>query len=92
MIKSDSATVIGIGASIGTALYLLPQLFKIIKTKKSEDISIWMLVVLFTGVSLWIAYGFLKKDWIIIISNCVSLLINIAIVTLALRYQNKNNH
>ncbi len=73
----DTVSIIGIAASAFTSLTLLPQLIKIIKEKDGEGTSLVMLGVLFTGLSLWIVYGALKDDLIIIIANAVSLLINI---------------
>jgi MtN3 and saliva related transmembrane protein len=63
---NDYSLYIGIGAGICTAISLLPQLIKIIKDKKAEDISFLMLFVLLTGVGGWIWYGLLKKDYPII--------------------------
>jgi len=83
----DTIQLIGIGASIGTGLSLLPQLIKISKERKAENVSIPMLGVLFAGLVLWIVYGFLKEDWIIIVSNAVSLVLNICIVVLSIRYK-----
>lgn len=54
---------IGILGSIFTAASLLPQLIKIIKNKKAEDVFFIMLAMLFIGVSLWIFYGTLKKGF-----------------------------
>ncbi len=82
-------TIIGIIASIGTAMSMVPQLSKLIKEKKAENISLYMLLVLFLGVSCWIAYGILKNDWIIIISNSFSFIINIVLTVLALKYKKK---
>lgn len=82
-------TVIGIVASAGTAISMLPQLTKLIKEKKAENISLYMLFVLFLGVSCWIVYGILKKDWIIIISNSFSLIINVILTVLAINYKKK---
>jgi MtN3 and saliva related transmembrane protein len=79
-------SVIGISASVFTALSLLPQLVKMMKEKKSDDISIGMLIVLLIGLGLWIYYGFLIKDWIIIISNSFSLIINLVTIGLSLKY------
>ena len=83
-------TVIGIVASLGTAMSMVPQLTKLIKEKKADDISIYMLIVLFAGIGCWIAYGVLKGDWIIIISNSFSFLVNLALTILTLRYKVKN--
>lgn len=82
-------TWIGLGASICTGISLLPQLLKIIKEKKASDISYPMLIILFCGLSLWIWYGVEKDDLIIIISNVVSLAINISIFFLNLHYPKK---
>lgn len=79
--------IIGVTASVFTACSLLPQLVKLIQTKKAGDISLLMLITLFTGIAFWIYYGFLKKDLIIIISNSVSLIINIGIVILTIRHK-----
>ena len=81
-------TIVGIIASIATGTSLLPQLFKILKEKKAESISLWMLLILFSGLAAWIYYGVLKNDWIIIISNSFSLIINILIVILSVKYKN----
>ena len=82
-------TVIGTVASVGTALSMLPQLTKLIKEKKAENISLYMLFVLFLGVSCWIVYGILKNDWIIIISNLFSFVVNLALTVLTLKYKAK---
>jgi MtN3 and saliva related transmembrane protein len=75
-------TWIGLGASICTGVSMFPQLVKIYKEKKPADISFVMISILMAGLSLWIWYGLVKNDWIIIISNAVSLLINAIIVIL----------
>jgi len=83
-------TLIGIGASAFTAISMLPQLMKIIKEKKAEDISMWMLFVLFTGLALWIVYGIRKNDLILIVANSFSLILNAMIFCLALKYKSSN--
>jgi len=85
----DREQVIGIIASTGTAVSLLPQLIKIIKEKKAEGTSPVMLIVLFTGLGFWITYGVLKNDWIIISANTISFLLNLAMGILAIKYRPK---
>jgi len=89
MNSSSIETLVGIVASIGTAMSMVPQLTKLIKEKKAENISMNMLLVLFLGVGCWIVYGVLKKDWIIIISNTFSLVINVLLTVLAIKYKKK---
>jgi len=83
----NSTTIIGIVASIFTGISLLPQLLKLIKEKRASDISMLMLATLFTGLALWIWYGFRINDWIIIFANSVSLIINFLIVIINFRYK-----
>jgi len=78
---------IGIGAGALTALSLLPQLLKIIKEKKADDISYFMLFILLSGLGGWIWYGLLKKDYPIIITNGFSLLVNLLVIFFSIRYK-----
>jgi MtN3 and saliva related transmembrane protein len=81
-------TVIGIIAGIFTSASMLPQVIKMFKEKKASQVSIAMIVVLITGVSLWIWYGILKDDFPIIVTNSFSLLINIVMIILRIKYRN----
>lgn len=82
----DWTQAIGLFAGICTASSLLPQLIKTIREKKAEDISKLMLFILMTGVATWVVYGILRNDLPIIITNSFSLLLNICMVILRLKY------
>ena len=79
--------IVGIGAGVFTGISLLPQLIKIYKEKKSENISWGMLIILLTGLGGWIWYGVLKSDVPIIVTNSFSVVVNIAIMILSVRYK-----
>jgi len=79
--------VVGMGAGAFTAISLLPQLIKILKERKAQDISLFYLFVLLTGLGLWIWYGILKEDLPIIITNIVSALLNIATLLAGMKYK-----
>ncbi|WP_040756696.1 SemiSWEET family sugar transporter [Winogradskyella psychrotolerans] len=68
--------LIGISAGIFTTIAVLPQIHKAVKTKKIEDVSPTMFVILCLGVGLWAIYGILKMDWPIIITNSISFILN----------------
>ncbi|WP_276366102.1 SemiSWEET transporter [Chryseolinea sp. H1M3-3] len=82
--------VIGIAAGIFTAISLLPQIVKVIREKKSQDISIFYLLVLLSGLILWTIYGFRKDDIPIIATNICSMVLNIAMIVLGMLYKKKN--
>ena len=80
-------TIVGVAASLFSASSLIPELVKIIKSKKAKEISFLMLAVMFASQGLWVWYGILKKDWIIIISNAISLGINTASIIFRFKYK-----
>jgi|KBSSwiS6_1023812.scaffolds.fasta_scaffold19185_2 Uncharacterized conserved protein len=81
--------IIGLSAGVCTACSLLPQVVKTLKEKKAEDVSLAMLLVLQAGLILWIVYGFKRSDLPIIATNCFSLLVNITMVILRIKYKKK---
>jgi MtN3 and saliva related transmembrane protein len=83
----DKNTWVGLMASIFTTLAALPQLLKIVKEKKAENISLLWIAILIAGLAAWIFYGFLKKDPIILVSNSVALIINSFIAFFAMRFK-----
>ena len=69
----DIETGVGSVAAFCTTVSYLPQLQKCWKTGETGDLSLAMFSVLAGGVALWIIYGFLKSDWVIIGANLTSL-------------------
>ncbi len=88
---TDATNIIGIVAGICTAVSLLPQLIKIIKCKKSEDISAFTLLILLTGVAGWVWYGLRKGDMPIVVTNIFSLLVNLLVIFFSLRYKQNSS-
>jgi MtN3 and saliva related transmembrane protein len=83
----DGTQIIGIAAGICTSISLLPQLIKIIRQKKAEDISLFYLILLLSGLILWIWYGIRREDIPIIATNVFSCLLNVAIIITGSRYK-----
>ncbi len=46
-----------------------------------------MLFILFAGLALWIYYGILKEDLILIVSNSISIMINSTLTFFAFKYK-----
>ncbi len=82
-------TVIGTIAGILTSVSMIPQLVKVLKEKDVENLSWSMIVVLLTGVSLWVVYGIMKTEWPIILSNGFSVLVNTTLLIYYFKYKNK---
>jgi MtN3 and saliva related transmembrane protein len=72
---------LGLLASCLTSLSYWPQLRKALRRGATKDLSIRTLAILTVGLLCWIAYGYLQKDWIIVIANIVGA--SLAAVTLS---------
>ncbi|MBB2950861.1 MULTISPECIES: SemiSWEET transporter [Sphingobacterium] len=81
--------LIGITAGILTSISMLPQLLKVIKEKTVEDLSLPMIIILITGLSLWVWYGIIKNELPIIISNAFAVLVNLFLLSYYLRFKDK---
>ena len=73
-------TIIGSVAAIGTTCAWLPQVLKTWKTRSAEDFSWTYLAMFSTGVALWMIYGFLKNDAVIVAANGVTLMLVLTVV------------
>jgi MtN3 and saliva related transmembrane protein len=65
-------TAIGLAAAVCTTASYLPQLKKAWSTGDTRDLSLRMLLMLLAGLCLWIVYGVLQGDAMIVLANAVS--------------------
>jgi len=69
----ESVILIGIVAGTLTSICFIPQIIKGYQTKKLTDVSYLMCLVLIVGMFLWLVYGVLKNDWVLIGANIVGI-------------------
>jgi MtN3 and saliva related transmembrane protein len=77
---------LGYFAGTLTVLSFLPQVIRTWRTRQTGDLSLWMFGVLITASTLWIIYGFVIRDWSVIITNVGMVALNGAIATAKVRY------
>ena len=78
--------VIGIFATFFTLWSTVPQIRKSLRTKKTDDVSKWLIISLIAGLSLWVLYGVTKGDMIIIVANSIGVSLNVFLLILKLKY------
>jgi MtN3 and saliva related transmembrane protein len=78
--------VIGISATIFTVSSTIPQLPKGLKKKKMDDVSVWLIMALIVGLSLWVTYGIVKSDIVIAGGNSVGLSLNLVLLLIKFKY------
>jgi MtN3 and saliva related transmembrane protein len=83
----DFTNILGYSAGVVTTLTFLPQVLKTWKEKSAHDVSLWMFIIAATNEVMWIGYGILKNDWVIISTNAIVLLLSLTMISLKFRYK-----
>lgn len=81
--------IIGMLAGGLTTVSLVPQAWKIWKTRSANDISLGMFTLFGLGVVLWLTYGILIDALPVIVANAVTLVLTLAIVVMKWRFDSK---
>ena len=82
----DLSNVVGLAAGFLTTIAFVPQVTKVWRTKSAKDVSLKMFIVFSIGVALWLTYGVLLQQWPIIITNAITLVLAVAILSMKLRF------
>lgn len=78
-------------APIANCIQILPQLYKTYITKSVRDLSLYSLLLVLTTNILWLLHGFFIFDMSLIIAGIITMIINIALLTLYFIYR-KNEY
>jgi MtN3 and saliva related transmembrane protein len=76
---------IGVVAAGLTSLSYIPQVRKAWPRGSTKDLSLRMLMALTGGLLLWVLYGFLKGDLVIVIANCVGAALSGSVLAFKIR-------
>lgn len=76
---------IGGCAALLTSLSYVPQVQKAWPRGSTSDLSLKMLIALTMGLMLWIAYGLLKNDWVIVAANGVGAALSGSVLAFKIR-------
>lgn len=75
---------IGLLAGTLTTVAFIPQVIKIWRSKKADDISVSMFLIFTVGVALWMIYGIQIASLPVMLANAVTMIL--ALVILILKY------
>jgi MtN3 and saliva related transmembrane protein len=81
---------IGTSAAVLTSLSYLPQVRKAWPRGSTSDLSLKMLVVLTTGLVLWVGYGLLRSDWVLVAANSVGAVLSASVLAFKIRDMRSN--
>ncbi len=79
--------ILGYSAGAITSLTFLPQVIKTWKEKSAKDISLLMFLIAAINEVMWIWYGALLDNWVIILTNAIVLSMSLTMIWLKYRYK-----
>lgn len=79
--------VLGYAAGAITSLTFLPQVIKTWREKSAKDVSLLMFIIAAVNEVMWIAYGALLDNWVIILTNAIVLAMSLTMIYLKFRYK-----
>jgi MtN3 and saliva related transmembrane protein len=81
---------IGFIAALLTTGAFVPQVFKTLKTKSTEGLSLTMYMSMFVGIMLWLFYGIKIQSISMIIANVVTGGLTLSILLMIILHKKKN--
>ena len=88
----NGVDILGYSAGFITTLTFLPQVIKTYREKSARDISLNMLLIEAINEVMWIVYGFLKSDMVIVLTNVVVLGMSLTMIFFKLNYSKNVKH
>ncbi|MBW2674032.1 MAG: SemiSWEET transporter [Deltaproteobacteria bacterium] len=82
----STADIIGFTAAVICSISMTPQVIKIYRTKKTDDLSLGAFSVLASGLFLWLVYGLLIHSIPIMAGNAVGGSFTLYIIVMKIRH------
>ncbi|MEI9929293.1 MAG: SemiSWEET transporter [Rhizomicrobium sp.] len=87
----QTVTLLGTFAALCSTISFTPQAIKIIRTRETKDISVWMYGLTVVGFAAWAAYGVMLSQWPLVASNTVCFGLSAFILTMTVLPRAKKN-
>ncbi len=78
--------LIGFTAATLTTVSFVPQVYRSLRSRNTQSISLWMYSVFTLGVTFWLLYGLMLHDLPITLANAVTLALALCVLFLKLRH------
>ena len=79
--------VIGIVAGILILSGWVPQIVRGYKTKRLNDVSAYLMILIFAGAALWLVYGIALDDVYIMGVNIAAMVLTMIVLYMKLKYE-----
>jgi len=79
--------IIGIVAGILILSGWVPQIVRGYKTKRLNDVSSYLMILIFAGAALWLVYGIALDDVYIMGVNVSAMILTMIVLSMKLKYE-----
>ena len=79
--------IIGTIAGILILSGWVPQILKGYKTKKLNDVTAYLMILIFAGAALWLIYGIALDDIYIMGVNLAAMVLTMIVLSMKLKYE-----
>ncbi|MCB0777525.1 MAG: SemiSWEET transporter [Chitinophagaceae bacterium] len=85
----SSADIMGYAAGALTAFTFLPQVVKTWREKAAKEVSLYMFIIAFVNEILWLTYGVMINNWVIMVTNIIMLVMSGIMILLKFKYNHR---
>lgn len=72
--------MVGHTGSLLSSITFIPQVYKVWQTKRTKDLSLSMMFIVFTSTVVWLVYGIGLMLWPVIICNAIICLLSLLLI------------
>ena len=76
-------------ASLLCTLILVPQIVKALKTRHTDDLSMYMLLLSVSGNAFWVAHASITQNTPLLVGACFISIMSILLIILKYKYDTK---
>lgn len=85
----DLLSVVSFLAVLFTSVAAIPQIFKVWKTRSARDISYGWIGIYSTGCVLWLTFGYLTKNKVIMTADSIVLTVQMILLSSKIYFDSK---
>jgi len=86
-LDETTMAIIGIVAGILILSGWVPQIARGYKTKRLNDVSSYLMILIFAGAALWLVYGIALDDVYIMGVNIAAMVLTMIVLSMKLKYE-----
>ena len=81
--------MVGHAGSLLSSVTFIPQVYKVWQTKRTQDLSLSMMFIVFSSTIVWIIYGVGLTLWPVIICNSIIAILSLMLIYFKFTFEKK---